>query len=92
MAQLTRLSRLITIYQRAVKAIPLISDRDRAETSGTDRAGCDGTRFAGPPFWRMLQPGLRSVAFPSEVTSIRELFFGASRGLPYSRFLGFSIL
>ena len=50
MAQLTRLSRLITICQRAAKAIPLISDTDRAETSGTDRADCDGTRFAGPLF------------------------------------------
>jgi hypothetical protein len=47
---LTRLSRLITICQRAAKAIPLISGTDRAETSGTDRADCDGTRFAGPPF------------------------------------------
>src|SRR5262249_52183161 len=89
MAQLTRLSRLITICQRVAKAIPLISDTDRAETSGTDRADCDGTRFAGPPFWRMPQPVLRSVAFPSEGPSIRELFFGASRGRPCSRFLGF---
>jgi hypothetical protein len=47
---LTRLSRLISISQRAAKAIPLISATDRAETSGTDRADCDGTRFAGPPF------------------------------------------
>ena len=43
-----------------------------AETSGTDLADCDGTRFAGPPFWRMPQPVLRSVAFPSEGPSIRE--------------------
>jgi hypothetical protein len=71
-ASLTRLSRLITICQRAVKAIPLISGTDRAEISGTDRADCDGTRFAGPPFWRMPQPVLRSVAFPSEGPSIRE--------------------
>src|SRR5207248_9075164 len=90
MAQLTRLGRLITICQRAAKAIPLISDTDRAETSGMDRADCDGTRFAGPPFWRMPPPVLRSVAFPSEGPSIRELFFGASRGLPCSRFLGLS--
>ena len=69
---LTRLSRLITICQRAAEAIPLISGTDRAEISGTDRADCDGTRFAGPPFWRMPQPGLRSVAFPSEGPSIRE--------------------
>ena len=47
---LTRLSRLITICQRAAKAIPLISGTDRAETSGTDRADCDGTRFAGRLF------------------------------------------
>src|SRR5215469_9199806 len=87
MAQLTRLSRLITICQRAAKAIPLISHTDRAETSGTDRADCDGTRFAEPPFWQKPQPGLRSVAFPSEVSSIRELFFGESRGRPCSRFL-----
>src|SRR5215469_15435351 len=87
MAQLTRLSRLITICQRAAKAIPLISHTDRAETSGTDRADCDGTRFAEPPFWQKPQPVLRSVAFPSEVPSIRELFFGESRGLPCSRFL-----
>src|SRR5215472_6944021 len=87
MAQLTRLSRLITICQRAAKAIPLISHTDRAETSGTDRADCDGTRFAGPPFWQKPQPVLRSVAFPSEVPSIGELFFGESRGRPCSRFL-----
>ena len=58
MAQLTRLSRLITICQRAAKAIPLVSDTDRAETSGMDRADCDGSRFAGPPFWRMPPPVL----------------------------------
>src|SRR6516165_12220991 len=80
MAQLTRLSRPITICQRAAKAIPLISHTDRAETSGTDRADCDGTRFAE-------QPVLWSVAFPSEGPSIRELFFGESRGRPCSRFL-----
>src|SRR5215470_3897022 len=87
MAQLTRLSRLITICQRAAKAIPLISHTDRAETSGTDRADSDGARFAEPPFWQKPQPVLRSVAFPSEVPSIRELFFGESRGRPCSRFL-----
>src|SRR6516225_11100386 len=90
MAQLTRLSRLITICRRGAKAIPLTSHTDRAETSGTDRADCDGTRFAGPPFWRMPQPALRSVVSPLEVPSIRELFFGGSRGLPCSRFLGLS--
>src|SRR5262249_58278030 len=89
-AEVTRLSRLITICQRAAKAIPLISHTDRAETSGTDRADCDGTRFAGAPFWQKPQPVLRSVAFPSEVPSIRELFFGESRGRPCSRILRLS--
>src|SRR6516162_1442183 len=89
MAQLTRLS-LITICQRAAKAIPLISDTDHAETSGMDRADCDGTCFAGQHFRRMPQLVLRSVVYPSEGPSIRERFFGASRGLPCSRFLGLS--
>ena len=31
--------------ERAAKAIPLISDTDRAETSGRDRADCGGTVF-----------------------------------------------
>jgi hypothetical protein len=62
----------VTTCQREAKAIPLISGMDRAEMSGSDRVDCDGTRFAGPPFWRMPQPVLRSVAFPSEGPSIRE--------------------
>ena len=37
-----------------------------------DRADCDGTRFVGLPFWRMPQPVLRSVAYPSVGPSIRE--------------------
>ena len=65
---LARLSscRPITTCQREAKAIPLISRTDRAEISATDRADCGGTRFSGPPFWRILQPVLRSVAYPSE--------------------------
>jgi len=67
MAQLTRLNRLITICQRAAKAIPLISDTDRAETFGTDRADCDGTRFAGPPFWRDPPCGLTATVLLTPV-------------------------
>jgi hypothetical protein len=66
------LCRPITPCQREAKAIPLISGTDRVEISGADRADCDGIRFAGPPFWRMPQPVLQSVAYPSEGPSIRE--------------------
>jgi len=50
----TPLCRPITACQREAKAIPLIFGTDRAEISVTDRADCGGTRFSGPPFWRML--------------------------------------
>jgi hypothetical protein len=63
---------LITLCQREAKAIPLICRTDRAEISVADRADCDGTRFVGLPFWRMPQPVLRSVAYPSVGPSIRE--------------------
>ena len=70
--ELVILCRPITTCQREAKAIPLISGTDRAEISGSDCADCDGTRFAGPPFWRMPQRVLRSVAYSSEGPSIHE--------------------
>ena len=72
LGKLVMLCRPITTCQREAKAIPLISGTDRAEISGSDCADCDGTRFAGSPFWRMPQPVLRSAAYPSEGPSIRE--------------------
>jgi hypothetical protein len=71
-SEITPLCRPITTCQREAKAIPLISGTDRAEISATDRADCGGTRFSGPPIWRMLQPAPRSVSYPSEGPSIRE--------------------
>jgi hypothetical protein len=37
----------ITAFQHEAKAIPQLSDMDRAEIDGPDRVDCDGTRFVG---------------------------------------------
>jgi hypothetical protein len=66
------LIRPITICQHAAKAIPLISGTDRAETLGRIAPTAMELVLLGRLFWRMPQPVLRSVAFPSEGPSIRE--------------------
>ena len=61
-----------TTFQREAKAIPQLSGTDPAEISAPDRVDCDETRFAESRFWRMPQPALWSVAYPSEGPSIGE--------------------
>ena len=70
--ELVILCRPMATCQRGVKAIPLSYRTDHAEIFGMDRADCDGTHFAEPPFWRMVQPVALRVAYPSAEPSIRE--------------------